>query len=304
MTAQTFILVVLVSFAVAAHNAAPAIAEDARSGKSDRQPDQAIVYKHTETRDLRLHVFHPRGWKAEDARPCVVLFFGGGFARGEPKQFFGKAHYFSSRGLVAICPDYRQRRDDNVTSERAVEDARSAMRWIRSHARELGIDPEKIIAGGGSAGGYLAAAVAWGTGPDALGEDTSVSTRPAALVLFNPAFGNFAVTPADGQSEQDLRKQMLPLESPPEKGPPAILFYGTEDEWLKRSQPTLSKLHEKQYPAETWLARKQTHGFFNLVGWHDATLKQTDLFLARLGYLKGDSTLADDPAFVLERLKQ
>jgi acetyl esterase/lipase len=207
---------------------------------------------------------------------------------------------------VAICPDYRQRRDDKTTSERAVEDARSAMRWIRSHAGELGIDADKIVAGGGSAGGFLAAAVAWGTGPDAAGEDASVSTRPAALVLYNPAFGDFAVTAPAGVDEQKLRDQMLPLKSPPAKGPPAIMFYGTDDKWLTRSEPTLSKLRADGYPAEIWFAPKQNHGFFNQPGWHEATLKQTDKFLAGLGLLKGEPAITPpaDPAVSLRQTRE
>jgi acetyl esterase/lipase len=119
-----------------------------------------------------------------------------------------------------------------------------------------------------------------------------VSTQPIALVLYNPAFGDFAVTVPPATDERQLRQQMLPLESPPAKGPPAIMFYGDEDKWLKRSEPTLSKLRESGYPAEVWIAPKQTHGFYNKPGWHEATLRQTDVFLARLGLLKGEPTLA------------
>jgi hypothetical protein len=61
---------------------------------------------------------------------------------------------------------------------------------------------------------------------------------------------------------------------------------------LKRSEPTLSKLRDNGYPAETWFAPNQTHGFYNRPGWHELTLKQTDAFLARLGLLKGDPTIA------------
>jgi acetyl esterase/lipase len=279
----------------------PATTRATRRVAGARRPDRSIVYKHTDARDLSLEVFNPPGWAAKGRRPCVVLFFGGGFARGEPSQFFATADYLSGRGLVVICPDYRQWKNAKATSERAVEDARSAMRWIRSHVDDLGIDAERIVAGGGSAGGFLAAAVAWGRGPDAAGEDTSISTRPMALVLYNPAFGDFAVTTPAGGDEQQLRRQMLPLTSPPANGPPAILFYGTDDKWLQRSEPTLSKLRASGYPAETWLAPGQTHGFFNRPGWHQVTLKQTDVFLARLGLLKGDPTIVvpPDPSLVL-----
>src|SRR5690606_17083148 len=71
-----------------------------------------------------------------------------------------------------------------VEAKECVIDAKAAMRWIRAHAAKLGIDPNRLAAAGGSAGGHLAAAVA--TLPDHDAADRSVSTVPNALALFNP----------------------------------------------------------------------------------------------------------------------
>ena len=69
-----------------------------------------------------------------------------------------------------------------------VKDGKSAVRWIRANAARLGIDPDRLAAGGGSAGGHVAAATATTQGIEEEGEDTSVSSRPCALVLFNPVW--------------------------------------------------------------------------------------------------------------------
>ncbi|MEM8713895.1 MAG: alpha/beta hydrolase fold domain-containing protein, partial [Planctomycetota bacterium] len=71
-----------------------------------------------------------------------------------------------------------------------VEDGKSAVRWIREHAAEIGVDPGRLAAGGGSAGGHVAAAIATVNGFNADQDDLSVSCVPEALVLFNPVFDN------------------------------------------------------------------------------------------------------------------
>jgi len=71
-----------------------------------------------------------------------------------------------------------------------VKDAKSAVRWIRKNALTYNIDPERIAAGGGSAGGHIAAATGTSTAFEEDGEDKSISSWPNLLVLFNPVIDN------------------------------------------------------------------------------------------------------------------
>src|ERR1051325_11705081 len=135
---------------------------------------QTFTYKKTAEKELQIFVHFPADWKPTDARPAMVFFFGGGWTKGNPGQFLKQAEYFASRGLVTARADYRL----NIGPPLAVEDAKSAIRYVRSHAKEFGIDPSRIIGSGGSAGGHLAAATALCPGIDAAGEDSSLSSRP------------------------------------------------------------------------------------------------------------------------------
>jgi len=145
------------------------------------------TYKTVGDVKLDLTIQFPEGWKAEDKRPAIVFFFGGGWSAGSPTQFENQAKYLASRGMVAMAADYRVKTRHGVKANVCVADAKSAMRWVRANAAKLGIDPQRLAAGGGSAGGHLAAAVALLPGLDDPTDDKSVSCVPNALVLFNPA---------------------------------------------------------------------------------------------------------------------
>jgi acetyl esterase/lipase len=67
----------------------------------------AAVYKTTPQGDLRINVYFPPNWKANDGRPAIVFFFAGSCATGNPAQFAATAEYFAARGLVATAPEYR-----------------------------------------------------------------------------------------------------------------------------------------------------------------------------------------------------
>ena len=59
-----------------------------------------LVFKTTPQGELKITLFYPPDWKAEDRRPAAVFFFGGGFVAGTPKQFFSKAAYLASQRMA------------------------------------------------------------------------------------------------------------------------------------------------------------------------------------------------------------
>ncbi len=132
---------------------------------------ESKVYKTIGETMLMLHIFQPADRKAGETRPAIVFFFGGGWRQGTVTQFVEHSKHLSSRGMVAIVADYRVKSRHGVTPVECIADAKSAIRWVRSHAKEFGIDPYWIAAGGGSAGGHLAAATATVREFDEKGED-------------------------------------------------------------------------------------------------------------------------------------
>jgi acetyl esterase len=247
------------------------------------------VYKRTPQGDLRINVYFPPNWKANDRRPAIVFFFAGSCATGNPAQFAATAEYFAARGLVATAPEYRIESLHHTSPERCIEDGKSTIRWLRMNARHLGIDTRRVIAGGGSSGASIAAFTAYSTAFEPEDEDRSISHEPNALVLLNPAFGC-----PPGQSSQGAPCDVMASWKVTRGGPPAILFYGTEDPLQDAGRDFARQLVSAGTRAEFYTAPGQQHGFFNRFPdstWHALVLRQTDLFLASLGYLKGNPTV-------------
>lgn len=185
------------------------------------------TYKKNPKGDLALHVFKPTT-PAAKPRPAIVFFFGGGWKKGTPLQFYAECTHFASKGMVAISADYRTAFTHGTTAFEAVSDGKSAIRWVRQHAKELGIDPNQIIAAGASAGGQVAAAAGTLKGLDEPSEDPSISSRPDALALWYPVLDNGPQGYGDAKIKARYM-EVSPLHNVSSKTPPTIVFLGTKD---------------------------------------------------------------------------
>jgi acetyl esterase/lipase len=250
-----------------------------------------VTYKTTPQGDLTMLIHRPEGWKATDKRPAVVFFFGGGWTNGSPKQFESQAAYLAGRGLVTARADYRVKSRHQVQPDACVEDAKSAVRWLRAHAAESGIDPDRIVAAGGSAGGHIAACTATVAGFEARGEDLSVSSKPNVLVLFNPVLMVEGPIVSRYLDDAALGRRISPTLGVDSTLPPTLLFFGTDDRLAAQAEPFMTRAKEKGARVELYTAEGVGHGFFNRAPWTARTLKRCDEFLGSLGYLQGPPTI-------------
>jgi len=261
---------------------------------------EEITYKTVDGTKLNLWIFKPINHKLTDTAPAIVFFFGGGWNAGTPSQFVNHCEYLSARGMVAIVADYRVKSRHDVPVKVCVSDAKSAIRWIRENASELGVDGNRIAAGGGSAGGHLAAACATLPLFDDENEDKSVSSKPNALVLFNPAL---VLAPTDDKEwnieTSGLEKRMgtkpediSPYHNMVGKLPPTIIFHGTADKTVPFISVELytKKMHELGNKCTLVAYQGEPHGFFAYGKNSNAvfvdTVHKMDEFLVSLGYLK------------------
>jgi arylsulfatase A-like enzyme/acetyl esterase/lipase len=256
------------------------------------------VYKTVGDVSLSLHIFEPAG-PAQPNRAAIVFFFGGGWNNGSPVQFEQQCRHLASRGMVAISADYRVATRHQVKPTACVADAKSAIRWVRANARRLGIDPQRIAAGGGSAGGHLAAAVATVPGFDEPGDDLNVSAVPNALALFNPAL---VLAPLDGLDLQGFEsrvsadrmgtdpRNLSPAHHVKRGVPPTIIFHGKADTTVPYStaEAFAAAMTKAGNRCELVGYEGQPHGFFNFGranGRYAETLAAMDRFLVSIGFL-------------------
>ena len=234
-----------------------------------------------------------------------MFFFGGGWRSGNARRFAPHCEYLAKRGMVAMTADYRVRNRHGVNATKCVADAKSAVRWVRQNAKRLGVDPNRIAAGGGSAGGHLAAATATLPGHDDPADDRSVSARPNALALFNPVTIVAPVPSKRALTAERLAHLMDRMGDEPESMspyhhvkpdmPPAIIFHGKADTLVAYETAELfaEKMKQKGNRAELVGYEGQKHGFFNYSrnrkAFHD-TVRRMDEFFCTLGYLQGEPT--------------
>lgn len=255
------------------------------------KPDASVEYKKTDKKPLKLHFFYPPDYKKNNAEkyPAIVFFFGGGWSSGSASQFYPFCKHLADLGVIAISADYRTAKSHGTSPKECVKDAKSAVRWIRKNAKEYNIDPKCIAAGGGSAGGHVAAATGTATAFEEDGEDKSISSRPNLLVLFNPVIDNGP----DGYGHSRVKgyyKQISPLHNITKETPNSIFFLGSKDNLIpvKTGEEWDKKIKAVGKKSELHIWKGQGHGFFNYRNKvvFDEILVKMDAFLKSEGYLK------------------
>ena len=187
------------------------------------------IYRDLKPEPVRLHVFKPKHWRPGDRRPVFMWFFGGGWTTGTPRNAAGWGQWAADLGFIGVAPDYRTKGRFGTSPLESVADGRAAVRWVQDHAGELGIDPQRIVVGGNSAGGHVALWTAIAPTPTGSDEREIPRFKPVALVLTSAVSDTSKATGYTPVRFGKNAEALSPVHQLDAKMPPMLVLHGDAD---------------------------------------------------------------------------
>jgi acetyl esterase/lipase len=237
--------------------------------------EQGIEYSNPDDQHLQLDMSRPNG---KGPFPAVVCIHGGGFRDGDQSYYNAACDKLAANGYVAVTINYRLA--PKYPFPAAVHDCKAAVCWLRANAKKYHIDPDRIGAMGGSAGGTLATFLGV-TGDEQKfqgeGEHRDQSSRVQCVVSF---FGPTDFTKSYGKSvdaefilpeylggnleeARERHVEASPLTYVTAKDAPTLCIHGTNDEYvaLEQSEWMVDRLKKAGVKAELLVLKGAGHGF-------------------------------------------
>ncbi|MFW6367432.1 MAG: alpha/beta hydrolase [bacterium] len=280
--------------------------------RTGAKADRAEVYKTVAGQKLSLQLFFPPGHDAKtDNRPAILVIHGGGWTSPGAKRWAPFCRYFARRGMVAVSIEYRlASREKSIRMKDCLADSRAAFEYVHGNAKKLGIDPERIVLAGESAGGQLAAGVAMIPSKNEHGGERKLPDVDA-MVLYNPCLDLTALhwmkkhaaispTPETPENEtwKDRAKALSPINYITPNLPPAMILHGEKDEVVPIEQIDRFVEAARKAGNKVEYHRMSEWGHaFAVAGYADddtvvETIRITDKSLAQMGYLEGEPLIA------------
>jgi acetyl esterase/lipase len=256
------------------------------------------TYAQYGTRCLKLDLYLPATPKGKDV-PVVIFVHGGGWASGFRSEFVPMAVRLAQRGYAAATISYRLSGEAQYPA--AIHDTRAAVRWVREHAGQYHIDPQRIALAGGSAGGQIAS-LSGVTGhldkfdPGAAG--SPVSSAVQAIVNID-GLSDFTSEAARANEDDprkkisaagawfggrysekaDLWREASPIQYVRAGMPPILFVDSAQVRFAVGRDEMVAKMNQIGVPNKTVLLPDTPHSFWLFDPWVQPTVDATVAFL-------------------------
>ena len=269
-------------------------------GQTDGVVQEHRTYKQVQGYDLEVHIFSAEGMLGNGSNPAIAFFHGGGWSSGDPSEFDEACIRYARKGFITLSFQYRLSANvdgsiphPGITPVESVKDARSAMRWIREHAAELGVDPNRLAACGQSAGGQLALSTALVGHVNEYTDNLTISPVPNALILYS---SNVNTLEAWADRLMGERREEIWSISPHHNLkpglPPTIEFHGEEDRmvpiwvvrhFIKKAESMGNRIEFVPFEGRRHYLGDGDDQYGRY--YDEGVLERTDRFLADLGWI-------------------
>ena len=255
---------------------------------------KALVYKQTKTSAQTLDIYQQT--QQTQTAPLIMLIHGGGWQSGTPALMTALAIALVERGYVVATPSYRL--SDEAPYPAAVEDLVSAFHWLNNNAAQYNIDSTKIALSGGSAGGQLAALLAYSGGIVDSSDTNSKRFNVQALINIDGLsdFTSPEALPFENDSAKSVtsaskwlggRYETIPQrwhDASPifyiDKNAPATLFINSSVPRFRAGRHSaIQKLQQLHIPSEVYQFDDAPHSFWLFQPWLTPTTSVIDDFL-------------------------
>ncbi|SDD74927.1 pectinesterase [Massilia sp. PDC64] len=255
-----------------------------------------VTYVRRAAHDLKLDLYLPAG-DAGTPRPAIVFVHGGGWRAGVRANFAPMAIRMAERGYVAATITYRL--SPEAPYPAAIHDAKAAVRWVRAHAGEYGIDPARIAIGGGSAGGQIAALTGVTNGDPRFDPDGGAVPSDVQAIVNIDGLSDFTSEEArkyeDDPAKQPssagawfggryaektaLWRDASPLVHVKPTTPPMLFIVSAQRRFSLGREQMVEKLRGLGVPNRVVPVPDTPHSFWLFDPWLAPTVEATDAFL-------------------------
>lgn len=256
-----------------------------------------LTYVNYGRRALQLDLYQPKNSKHKT--PLVVLVHGGGWMHGYRQNLAPLAMGLAKNGYVAAVISYRLSPEAKYPA--AIQDAKAAVRWLRSNAQKYGLDANHIAIAGGSAGGQIASLTGVSNGVkkfDPQAERSSVSsdvqaiinidglsdfTSPAALMYENDPQKKVSAAGSwfGGSYEEkpELWKEASPINYVSKNTPPMLFIDSAQTRFSVGRDEMIERMKPLGIPYQVVFLPDTPHSFWLFDPWLAPTLKASVTFL-------------------------